>query len=152
MYILRLKSSSSFQMKCLKFLRKKSEYKYNCENLKNAIWKIVWYISFSRSFSFSNSFVGRFENRSQDIPILPISWFWINNGIYFWAKAFRFHIESWPEWDSDPQPRAYCTHPLTTELSGQTIRCASWSTGSNDHEAQVIARWLQWASLNHIRS
>ena len=30
--------------------------------------------------------------------------------------------------------------PLTTELSDRTIRCAYWSTGSSDHEAQVIAR------------
>ena len=110
LYILRPKSSSSFQMKGLKFLRKKSGYKYNCENLKNTIWKIVWCISFSRSFSFSNSFVGRFGNRFQDIPILPLSWFWISNGIYLWAKVFRFHIESWPEWDSNPRPRAYRAH------------------------------------------
>ena len=29
---------------------------------------------------------------------------------------------------------------LTTEVSGRTIRCAELSTGSSDHEAQVIAR------------
>ena len=25
----------------------------------------------------------------------------------FCAKVFRFNIESWPEWESNPQPRAY---------------------------------------------
>ena len=39
----------------------------------------------------------------------------------FWAKVFRFHIESWPEWDSNPRPRAYRAHALTTELSGRTM-------------------------------
>ena len=66
--------------------------------------------------------------------------------------VFRFHIESWPEWDSNPQPCVYHAHAQTTELSGRTMRCAWWSTESSDHEAQVIARWLQWASLNHIRT
>ena len=42
----------------------------------------------------------------------------------FWAKVFQFDIESWPEWDSNPQPRAYHAHALTTELSGRTVRCA----------------------------
>ena len=54
--------------------------------------------------------------------------------------AFRFHIESWPERDSNPWPRTYRAHALTTELSDRTIRCAYWSTGSSDHEAQVVAR------------
>ena len=48
--------------------------------------------------------------------------------IYVWhtfcAKVFRFHIESWPEWDLNPRPRAYGAHALTTELSGRMIRCA----------------------------
>ena len=70
----------------------------------------------------------------------------------YWAKVFRFHVESWPEWESNPWPRAYCVHALTTELSGWMMRCAEWSTGSSGHEDQVIARWLQWPSLNHIRS
>ena len=26
----------------------------------------------------------------------------------------RFHTESWPEWDSSPQPRAYRAHALTS--------------------------------------
>ena len=30
----------------------------------------------------------------------------------FGAKAFRFHIESWPEWDSNPLPRAYRAHDI----------------------------------------
>ena len=54
--------------------------------------------------------------------------------------AFRFHIESWPERDSNPRPRTYRALALTTELSDRTIRCAYWSTGSSDHEAQVVAR------------
>ena len=28
----------------------------------------------------------------------------------------RFHTESWPKWDSSPQPRAYCAHGLTTVI------------------------------------
>ena len=42
----------------------------------------------------------------------------------FWAKVFRFHIESWPEWDSNPRPRTYLAHAPTTELSGRTMKCA----------------------------
>ena len=42
----------------------------------------------------------------------------------FWAKVFRFHMESWPEWDSNLRPRAYRAHTLSTELSGRTMRCA----------------------------
>ena len=30
----------------------------------------------------------------------------------FWAKVFRFYIESWPEWDSNPRPHAYRAHAL----------------------------------------
>ena len=41
----------------------------------------------------------------------------------YWAKVFRFHIESWPEWDSNPRPRAYRAHALTTELSA----CLQWN-------------------------
>ena len=48
--------------------------------------------------------------------------------IYIWysflTKVFRFHVESWPEWDSNPRLCAYCAHALTTELSGQTMKCA----------------------------
>ena len=47
--------------------------------------------------------------------------------MYIWYSfelRFRFHIESWPEWDANPPPRAYRAHALTTELSGRTIRCA----------------------------
>ena len=44
--------------------------------------------------------------------------------MHTWAKVFRFHIESWPEWDSNPRPCAYRAHALTTELSGRTMRCA----------------------------
>ena len=31
------------------------------------------------------------------------------------------------------------TYLLTTELFDRAVRCAYWSTGSSDHEAQVIA-------------
>ena len=48
--------------------------------------------------------------------------------IYTWysfrAKVLRFHIKSWPEWDSNPRPRAYRAVTLTTELSGRTMICA----------------------------
>ena len=44
--------------------------------------------------------------------------------IHIGLRFFRFHIESWPEWDSNPRPRAYRAHALTTELSGRTMRCA----------------------------
>ena len=40
------------------------------------------------------------------------------------AKVFPFHIESWPEWDSNPGPRAYRAHAVTTDLSGGMIRRA----------------------------
>ena len=40
------------------------------------------------------------------------------------AKVFRLHIESWPEWDSNPRPCAYCAHALTTETTGRTMICA----------------------------
>ena len=73
-------------------------------------------------------------------------------GVHFWAKVFRPHIESWPEWDSNLKPRTYHTHALTTDLSGQLMRCSQWFTGSSDQEAQIDARWLQWPSSNHIRS
>ena len=42
----------------------------------------------------------------------------------FWAKVFRFHIGSWPEWNTNPLPRTHRAHALTTELSGQMMRCA----------------------------
>ena len=42
----------------------------------------------------------------------------------YWAKVLRFHIESWPEWDSNPRPSGYRAHALTTELSGRTMSCA----------------------------
>ena len=48
--------------------------------------------------------------------------------IYIWysyrAKVFRFHIEIWPELDSNPPPCAYRAHALTTEVSGRTMKCA----------------------------
>ena len=45
-------------------------------------------------------------------------------GIYIELRFFGFHIESWPEWDSNPRPRAYRAHTLITELSDRTMRCA----------------------------
>ena len=48
----------------------------------------------------------------------------INSG--FELRFFDFHLGSWPEWDSNPQPRAYRAHALTTEISGQTMRRASF--------------------------
>ena len=60
-----------------------------------------------------------FENKVPNIYI------YIYIYIYIWYSfSLRFHIESWPEWDSNPRPRAYHAHVLTTELSGQTMRCA----------------------------
>ena len=41
--------------------------------------------------------------------------------VFIWAKIFPFHIDSWPEWDSNPWPCAYRAHALTTELSSQTM-------------------------------
>ena len=41
----------------------------------------------------------------------------------FWAKAFQFHIESWPLRESNPRPRTYRAHALTTQLSTRTMRC-----------------------------
>ena len=37
----------------------------------------------------------------------------------YWAKVFRFPIESWPEWNLNPQPCAYHVHVVTLELSGK---------------------------------
>ena len=34
--------------------------------------------------------------------------------IFILSKGFRFHIESWPEWGSNPRPRAYRTHALSS--------------------------------------
>ena len=39
-------------------------------------------------------------------------------------EVFRFHIESCPEWDPNQRPHGLRAHALTTELSGQTMRCA----------------------------
>ena len=33
-------------------------------------------------------------------------------GIHFELRFFGFYIESWPEWDSNPRPRAYRAHAL----------------------------------------
>ena len=44
--------------------------------------------------------------------------------MYYMYIYMRFHIESWPEWDLNSQPRAYHAHALTTELSGRTMGCA----------------------------
>ena len=46
------------------------------------------------------------------------------NGIQFELGFLGFHIGTWPKWDLNPQPRGYRAHALTTELSGQTVRCA----------------------------
>ena len=46
-------------------------------------------------------------------------------GIHFeFIKVFRFHIESWPEWDTNLRSRIYRAHALTTELSRQTMSSA----------------------------
>ena len=64
----------------------------------------------------------------RDYYIYVCMYIYIYIYIYVWhsfcAKVFRFHIESWPEWDLNPRPRAYGAHALTTELSGRMIRCA----------------------------
>ena len=39
-------------------------------------------------------------------------------GIPFELRFLRFHVESWSKWDLNPQPRAFCAHALTTEVSG----------------------------------
>ena len=70
----------------------------------------------------------------------------------FWAKVFLFHIECWPEWDSNQWPCAYHAATLVTDLPGQTMKHAPWSTRWSDHEAQVIATSSQFPSLNHIHS
>ena len=44
--------------------------------------------------------------------------------VYMYMKVFRFHIEIWPEWDSNPRPCAYSAYALIIELSGRTMRCA----------------------------
>ena len=59
--------------------------------------------------------------KNQDIYLLKC---YTSVSVSFSAKVFRFHIESWPEWDSNLRPRAYRAHTLTTELSGRTMRCA----------------------------
>ena len=42
----------------------------------------------------------------------------------FRDKVSPFHVESWTQWDSNPRPRAYRSHTLTTELSGRTLKCS----------------------------
>ena len=39
--------------------------------------------------------------------------------------GFSIHIESWPKWNSNPQPCTYRAHALTTEISERTMRRAS---------------------------
>ena len=34
----------------------------------------------------------------------------------YWAKVFWFHIESWPEWNSKPRPRANRAHALSLSI------------------------------------
>ena len=46
---------------------------------------------------FSPDMVTKQVNASSSNEIYEV----IIYGIYFWAKVFRFHKESWPEWDSD---------------------------------------------------
>ena len=49
---------------------------------------------------------------------------WYIYGIYMayiciymvFSLNIRFHTESWPKWDSSPQPRAYHVHGLTTVI------------------------------------
>ena len=48
-------------------------------------------------------------------------------------------MKSWPEGDSNLRSREYRAHALITELSGQTMTYAEWSTGSSNNEAQIIA-------------
>ena len=50
----------------------------------------------------------------------------------FWAKVFRFHIESWPEWDSNPRPRAYRVHALN-----------HWAIWPNDQTCLMVYR-IKW--------
>ena len=48
--------------------------------------------------------------------------------LYIFIYIHTFHTESWPLWDSNPQPHAYREHALTTEIYSQTMKCASiWS-------------------------
>ena len=39
------------------------------------------------------------------------------------CKEIRFHIESWSDWDSNPQPHVYSASVLTSELPGHTMGC-----------------------------
>ena len=53
-----------------------------------------------------------------------------NNNNWFELRFFNFHIESWLEWESNPQPHTCCAHGLATEISGRTMRRAlfwSWT-------------------------
>ena len=44
---------------------------------------------------------------------------------HLWWLLFGFQeIDTRPFWDSNPRPRAYRAHALTTELSSRTMRCA----------------------------
>ena len=44
--------------------------------------------------------------------------------IYIYIYIYIYISESWLEWDSNPRPRAYRAHDLTSELSDRTMRCA----------------------------
>ena len=48
------------------------------------------------------------------------SFIYIHIWYSFIADVFLYRIENWPEWDSNPQPRACCLHSLS--------KCAIWAT------------------------
>ena len=75
----------------------------------------------------NNLGVGRGEpgkpNASEASQVQPYIYIYIHTHTHTHTHT-QIYIESCPKWDSNPQPRAYHAHALTTELSGQTMRCA----------------------------
>ena len=70
--------------------------------------------------------------------------FWRCSFILFWSFSILIPYRKLAGVKFEPPTSCLpCTRfNHTTELSDQTMRCAEW-TGSSNHVAQVIAKWLQ---------
>ena len=92
--------------------------------------QLLFYIS-STSTLKANFGQGISSAATLMFQICFLSWSWECCGIYqynqyiwysFGAKVFRFHIESWREWDSNPRPRAYRLRVIISSQNTKMIR------------------------------
>ena len=61
----------------------------------------------------------------QSFTLLDHKRYMIYSSCYIALAESKIQTQATPSvWDSNPQPRAYCTNALTTELSDQAMRCA----------------------------